>query len=539
MRARPRGSRRPARSLRPRRAHSLRRWPLHLDETGRNRHRSAHIIPDRRAPVGKGLKQACPATGRDRIVARGGIPPDRPAGSATPPRGGIGRTENDRSPSAGRPRTTCFDHFHVLLRHRLLRQPHGFEGFGVVQIHLYADRPPALQRRDRRDLARERDPLAWARPARSASITTRSPKSMSSEGCTELGTKNLGPSRNVLAKPLRTAIGARRTHLDELARRVRLEVAMAGEDSRVNVAAVERLHPSADASPEPRTVAQGRRAWRAAVRSGRPALVTTKGSESPSRWLQRAALGRVDDTRQRAIAAQPPRSPATSPTPTAPRRRGPRTGCRKTPVDYPPVLEGGNVGVTAHWDLDARRAPAHALDEEHDHAVSRVNQLVLEAQGLHAAGPLLPPTKHRVLAPVDLGDIRHGRLGGIPLDFWVQDFASSREPRFPASFVFPGEEVLNYSAPDLHVLLRHRRPSIPPSHGPGEAAPQPAARTPRYLTSQTHQVSGVLGRGAGDATTPTAPCHPGVPRCEKDCSFLQVMGHSAAKLGVLAVDGQR
>ena len=32
-----------------------------------------------------------------------------------------------------------FDELHVLLRHRLLRQPHGLEGFGAVEVCLDAD----------------------------------------------------------------------------------------------------------------------------------------------------------------------------------------------------------------------------------------------------------------------------------------------------------------------------------------------------------------------------------------------------------------
>ena len=64
----------------------------------------AHF-PDRRAPVGKDLKQACPPLADP--IARGGFPPPRPAASATPPRGGC-RTGNGRGPPAGRPLRSAF-----------------------------------------------------------------------------------------------------------------------------------------------------------------------------------------------------------------------------------------------------------------------------------------------------------------------------------------------------------------------------------------------------------------------------------------------
>ena len=78
----------------------------------------------------------------------------------------------------------------VLLRTRRvspgvpLRQPHGFEGFGVVQEHLHAGRPPAPSVETVAIFPVNGTPLAWARPARSASNTTRSPRSISSVGFT-------------------------------------------------------------------------------------------------------------------------------------------------------------------------------------------------------------------------------------------------------------------------------------------------------------------------------------------------------------------
>jgi hypothetical protein len=77
------------------------------------------------------------------------------------------------------------------------------------------------------------------------------------------------------------------------------------------------------------------------------------------------------------------------------------------------------------------------------------------------------------------------------------------------------------NTPELWSRLR---PSSAIASGEGATKPAPRPDTPRYPTSETHQLSGVFGRGAGGSTTPPAPCHPGVPRCEKNQAFSGVGG---------------
>ena len=81
--------------------------------------------------------------------------PDREAIAARPPGWNSRRSRRQRRwlmPSSEAP-VQC----RRPLRGRLLLQPHGFEGFSVVHIHVHTGHPPVLQRGDGRDLPRDRD----------------------------------------------------------------------------------------------------------------------------------------------------------------------------------------------------------------------------------------------------------------------------------------------------------------------------------------------------------------------------------------------
>jgi len=66
---------------------------------------------------------------------------------------------------------------------------------------------------------------------------------------------------------------------------------------------------------------------------------------------------------------------------------------------------------------------------------------------------LAKEVRHALYSPVDPPVVQHRSLGGIPFDFRVQEF--------PTELALTSEEGLVGHAQLLHVLLRHRPPSIP------------------------------------------------------------------------------
>jgi hypothetical protein len=179
-------------------------------------------------------------------------------------------------------------------RHRLLPQPYGFEGFGVVQVVLLADHVATAQREDARPFLGERE---------SAGLTATGDHSKRHEpvaevdefGCfdAEIAAPNFRPFRHEVAEARRPAIGGlRESGRDELAWRMELAVRVVADKGRVQIATVQRLRRKSEASPYGR-VAEARMGRQPTYQASVGANQSREAKQDPlveraPRWLAHA-----------------------------------------------------------------------------------------------------------------------------------------------------------------------------------------------------------------------------------------------------------
>jgi hypothetical protein len=200
-----------------------------------------------------------------------------------------------------------------------------------------------------------------------------------------------------------------------------------------------------------------------------PAAIASNFASSAccQRALTSRSLAWAFGRRPRWPAGPPPRSPMASPTPTA---HG---------LESPVALE---VGVAADDLAVSNRKGPPGIDLElgparlappsdaqvGDDVVARVGQLNGFIAELLELGQELPGIAlDGFYPPIDARLRERGIL--MPLDVWVEVAADRVEP---ATF-----ERFGYAPDDLHVLSRHRPPSIARKAGAGQGVPDPSRTT--------------------------------------------------------------
>src|SRR5215213_6319734 len=341
----------------------------------------------------------------------------------------------------------------VLLRHRLLREPHGFEGFVRFPVVV-----------DRGDLAlAKRVHLAPALRDRSAAPAANAGRARDQEDAAvvqinqafhlEPGLEGLdqlpGESEDGLA-PLQHLPREAREATDQAV----LDIFGVMRDDTL-VAGVEAQHQTADdlyvlLRHRPPSIPD-RAPGRPTPPGSSVALRVSSGPRSRRRDRRSAAhTARRSIPRSGAAACAP--SGARSTLGVRPRGDGFGTLRELVHADDPAVAEGVDV-VEAGVDRHAAPAPAALHPHRHDHALAHVHELLRHQPVIVPfAFPMREARPNSVVPPAGqlLDRVPHDAGIGVP-----QRLVDIRSQE---------------AAHDLHVCLRHGAPSIPPQRAAARAA---------------------------------------------------------------------